>query len=59
MKLYNGFNTYEPSFMTNMMFPVDMQVCKPAEEVAECACWYSCPEDGCQDCNADCSCPSK
>jgi len=35
------------------------QVCKPAEEVDECRCWYACPENSqCpDDCNADCSCP--
>merc|ERR1711874_586790 len=35
------------------------QVCKPAEEVDECKCWYACPENSqCpDDCNADCSCP--
>jgi len=35
------------------------QVCKPAEEVDECKCWYACPENSScpDDCNADCSCP--
>jgi len=35
------------------------QVCKAAEEVDECKCWYACPENSqCpDDCNADCSCP--
>jgi len=41
------------------VFAADSQTCKPAEDVAECRCWYSCPEDSnCpDDCNADCSCP--
>ena len=58
------------------VFDAESQVCKIAEEVtlavscpvltlnvlqvAECACWYGCPEDSkCgDDCNADCSCGS-
>jgi len=41
------------------VFAADSQTCKPAEEVPECSCWYSCPEDSnCpDDCNADCTCP--
>jgi len=40
------------------VFDAETQVCKLAEEVPECACWYGCPENSkCgNDCNADCSC---
>merc|ERR1712038_2050028 len=42
------------------VFDADSQICKDAEEVADCACWYGCEEDSaCPDsCNADCSCPT-
>jgi hypothetical protein len=35
------------------------QQCKPAEDVRECACWYSCDAATCEDCNVDCTCPTK
>jgi len=35
------------------------QQCKEPEEVAECACWYSCKAALCDDCNVDCTCPAK
>jgi len=42
------------------VFDADSQICKDAEEVSDCACWYGCEEDSaCPDsCNADCSCPT-
>ncbi len=42
------------------VFDEATQVCKPAEEVSECACWYSCP-DRCEtgECAPDCTCLSQ
>ncbi len=42
------------------VFDEATQVCKPAEEVRECSCWYECPDD-CEtgECAPDCTCLSR
>ena len=45
--------------LKGQVFDGESLTCKQPEDVADCKCWYECPEDSnCPDsCNADCSCP--
>jgi hypothetical protein len=56
----SGKNPNKLGCPKGQVFDAEKYICRTAEEVPECGCWYECGENSnCPDsCNADCTCPS-